>query len=85
MWKWHDKSADPREYGSVEAGEKREMKGRSLSEEQPALVQQRATAMSGAVDRTIAKEKEDLTIDSSEELINQKREEALSVAQKWRA
>ncbi|MEI6417286.1 MAG: hypothetical protein WCO92_06160, partial [Verrucomicrobiota bacterium] len=48
-------------------------------------VQQRATGMSAAVDRTIAKEKEDLTIDSPEELINQKSEEALSVAQKWSA
>ena len=85
MWKWRDKKPDQREYGSLEVGEKIEMKGRALSEEQPAFVQQPSTAMSAAIDRTIAKEKEDLTINSPEELINQNSEEALSVAQKWSA
>lgn len=85
MWTWGGKKPEQREYGSVEAGEKIEMKGRALSEERQTLVQQRATGMSAAVDRTIAKEKEDLTIDSPEELINQKSEEALRVAQKWSA
>ena len=75
MWTWGGKKPEQREYGSVEAGEKIEMKGRALSEERQTLVQQRATGMSAAVDRTIAKEKEDLTIDSPEELINQKSEE----------
>lgn len=85
MFPWSGNKPESRKYVSVKAGEKIEMKGRSLREEQPALVQQRATAMSAAVDRTIVEKKEDLTIDSSEELINQKREEALSVVQKWSA
>lgn len=74
---------EPRKYAYAVAREKTEMKGCALSEEQPALVQQRATAMSAAVDRTIVEKKEDLTIDSPEKLINQKSREALSVAQKW--